>query len=241
VPHSTSESPVPRGGHEAASRSRDGERGGRPKEEPQTTAGPARRLTRERFEAEVERLMGRLYAAALRMASNPADAEDLVAEALAKAWANLGGLEDPQRFEKWLFRILTNTFISERRRRRETPLAELEPGEGDGEAFSLYERLHQPFLLWWGDAERRFLDRLLRQDIERALDGLGDDHRLVVLLVEVQGFTYAEAAEALEVPVGTVRSRLSRARSRLQEALWRQARQVGLEAGGRGGPPWSPR
>lgn len=182
---------------------------------------------RELFASEVERLMDRLYGAALRMTRNGADAEDLVAEALTKAWANLDGLEDPQCFEKWIFRILANTFISERRRRRETPATELEREED--EAFSLFDNLHQPFLLWWGNPEQRFLDKLLREDVERALDDLPEPYRLVVVLVEVQGFTYAEAAETLEIPVGTVRSRLSRGRSLLQRALWRQARRVGLE------------
>lgn len=171
--------------------------------------------------------MDRLYGAALRMTRNGADAEDLVAETLTKAWANLDGLEDPQCFEKWIFRILANTFVSDRRRRRETPATELEREEG--EAFSLFDNLHQPFLLWWGNPEQRFLDKLLREDVERALHDLPEPYRLVVILVEVQGFTYAEAAETLEIPIGTVRSRLSRGRSLLQRALWRQARRVGLE------------
>jgi RNA polymerase sigma-70 factor (ECF subfamily) len=172
--------------------------------------------------------MDRLYGTALRLTRQRADAEDLVADALTKAWTQLGSLEDLQSFEKWIFRILTNTFISDRRRPRETLATELEGEEGD--ALSLFDKLHQPFLLWWGNPEQRLLDQLLREDIERALDSLPEPFRLAVILVDVEGFTYGEAAEALSIPVGTVRSRLSRARRLLQGALWKEAQQLGLAA-----------
>jgi RNA polymerase sigma-70 factor, ECF subfamily len=188
---------------------------------------------RQLFEAEIERLMDRLYGTALRLTRDRTDAEDLVAEALAKAWAHLASLQDLQCFEKWVFRILVNTFIGDRRRQAKTP-CDLSPGwEDDG--FSLFERLHQPFLLWWGNPEQQLLDKLRREDIERALDALPEVFRIVVVMVEAQGFSYAEVAETLNVPVGTVRSRLSRGRSLLQASLWRQARQLGIAVGGSGG------
>lgn len=172
--------------------------------------------------------MDRLYGTALRLTRRRADAEDLVADALTKAWTRLGSLEDLQSFEKWIFRILTNTFLSDRRRPRETLATELEGEEGD--ALSLFDKLHQPFLLWWGNPEQRLLDQLLREDIERALDSLPEPFRLAVILVDVEGFTYGEAAETLSIPVGTVRSRLSRGRGLLQGAIWKQAQQLGLAA-----------
>ena len=187
------------------------------------------------FEAEVERLTDRLYGTALRMTRNPADAEDLVAEALTKAWTSLDGLQDLRCLEKWLFRILVNTLISDRRRRHARPAEEASGGQDYPDGFSLFERVHQPFLLWWGNPEQQLLDKLLREDIERALDSLPEAFRIVVIMVEVQGFTYAEAAEALDVPVGTVRSRLSRGRAILQSVLWRQASQMGIAVGGSGG------
>jgi len=82
--------------------------------------------------------------------------------------------------------------------------------------------------LWWSNPEQEFVNKLLREDIERALDGLPVGFRTVVVLVEIQGYSYAEVAEILNVPVGTVRSRLSRARSMLQRALWQQATDAGL-------------
>lgn len=193
---------------------------------------------RQFFEAEVHRLMDRLYGTALRLARDRTEAEDLVGEALAKAWANLASLQDLQSFEKWLFRILVNTFISARRRQREKPLSDMADTTRDGEegdAFSLFDKLHQPFLLWWSSPEQLLLDKLLREDIEQALDSLPDAFRIVVVLVEIQGMTYAETAESLDVPVGTVRSRLARGRALLQGALWRQAGQLGIGSGSIGG------
>jgi RNA polymerase sigma-70 factor (ECF subfamily) len=115
--------------------------------------------------------MDRLYGMALRLTRNRTDAEDLVAEALAKAWARLPTLQDLQCFEKWVFRILVNTFIGDRRRQARIP-GDLPIGEGDGCAFSLFEKVHQPFLLWWSNPEQQLLDKLRREDIERALDAL---------------------------------------------------------------------
>lgn len=184
---------------------------------------------RKHFEAEVSRLLNRLYGTALRLTRNGADAEDLVAEALAKAWGAISTLQDRQSFEKWIFRILVNSFISDRRRKRPQTV---EPPAGDMDAeenFSLFAKLHQPFLLWWGNPEQSFINKLLREDIQGAIDGLPDTYRIVFILVEVEGFTYGETAECINVPIGTVRSRLNRARSQLQRRLWDQAQQLGLE------------
>jgi RNA polymerase sigma-70 factor (ECF subfamily) len=185
------------------------------------------------FEAEVLRLMDRLYGTALRLTRDATDAEDLVAETVATAWAKLQDLRDPQRFEAWIIRILTNTFVSEWRRRRSRAevevAAEVESGDDDdGTGFSLFEKCHQPFLLWWGTPEHEFLNRVLREDLEKALDSLPEAFRIVVVLVEVQGWSYAEVADHLEVPVGTVRSRLNRGRGLLQRELWVHAQEAGL-------------
>lgn len=199
-------------------------------------AGSARHLRerREQFGHEVERLMNRLYGTALRLTGNPDDAEDIVAEAVAKAWDRLGDLRDSASLEGWLFRILHTTFISAWRRQRTRSQVEqpTDPEITDPSAvadFSLFEKLHQPFLLWWGTPEERFLNDLLREDLQAALDALPDTFRLVVVLVEAQGYTYEEVANLLGIPVGTVRSRLSRGRSLLQRRLWEIAREEGLD------------
>lgn len=181
------------------------------------------------FEREVVSALPDLYGTALRLARNRADAEDLVADAVAKAWAGHEGLSDRSCFRGWIFRILSNTFISQCRSRAAHGPHESLDLEGDGgEGFSLFERLHQPFLLWWGDPEREFLDKLLREDLQRAVDGLPDAFRVVVILADLQGLSYREIADALEVPVGTVRSRLARGRSLLQRELWEHAKDAGL-------------
>ena len=182
------------------------------------------------FEREIAQLLDSLYGAALRLCRNRADAEDLVAEVAAKAWSALGELKDRQSFRGWIFRILANTYYSVCRHRRASPEAPLEPDEegGDEAPFSLFEHLHQPFLLWWGNPEQEFLNKLLRRDLEQAIDALPEAFRVVVVLAELEGFTYPEIAAMLEVPVGTVRSRLSRGRACLQKALWQQALAAGL-------------
>ena len=185
------------------------------------------------FELEAERLLNRLYGTALRLTRDPADAEDLTAEALAKAWSRIDQLEDRQAFEKWVFRILVNTFLSERRRRRDEPVGDMAEETDGAEPFSLFAQLHQPFLLWWGNPEQDFLNKLLREDIEAALERLPEPYRVAVILVEIHGLSDDEAARTLDVPVGTVRSRLNRGRSQLQRLLWRQAGQLGIAAGGK--------
>ncbi|MGQ0545317.1 MAG: RNA polymerase sigma factor [Betaproteobacteria bacterium] len=185
------------------------------------------------FGQQVERLTDRLYGTALRLTRDADEAEDLVAETVVKAWARLAELRDRQAFDAWIKRILTNTFVSEWRRRRASPEVAHDACEGgeDG-SFSLFEKLHQPFLLWWTNPEETAIANVLREDMDKALDALADAQRVVVVMVDVEGYSYPEAAQALGVPVGTVRSRLSRARAQLQRALWRHAQEAGLVAGG---------
>ena len=180
------------------------------------------------FAERVDAVLPELYGRALRLCRDSTQAEDLAADAVARAWAALPSLESRDAFRSWVFRILNNTFLSMCRTAQWQ--AEHEPLDGAEEEFSLFERLHQPFLLWWGDPERVFLNRVLREDLERAISGLPDPFRVVVVLVDVQGLTYRDAAELLDVPVGTVRSRLARARSALQKALWMHGREAGLTA-----------
>lgn len=185
---------------------------------------------RELFARHVESHLGQLYGTALRLTRNPHDAEDLVADTVARAWSSLDTLQDATRIGAWILRIMTNHFISERRKAvYRTPHEEyIEEPESDEAPFSIFERLHQPILLWWGNPEQQFLDRLLREDIEAALDRLPDGFRVVIVLADVEGLKYHEIAEALELPVGTVRSRLARARSMLQKSLWQHALDKGL-------------
>ncbi len=187
---------------------------------------------REHFAQYIESHLGQLYRTALRLTRHPHDAEDLVAETVTRAWSCLESLQDPTRIGPWLTRIMTNHFISERRKAvHRTPHEEyIEEPEGDDKPFSLFERLHQPVLLWWGNPEQQFLDQLLHEDIEAALDSLPDGFRAVVVLADVEGLKYHEIAQSLDLPIGTVRSRLARARSMMQKCLWQHACDKGLVA-----------
>ncbi len=182
------------------------------------------------FEEKVGGLLEQLYGAALRLAKDREDAEDLVAEAIAKAWASRHALKDPEHFRSWIFRILTNAFLSDCRKQmvrpRTTPYDE-HPSDEET-TFSLFEELHQPFLLWWGNPEKDFLNKVLSHDIEKAVDTLPETFRMVVVLSDMEGFSYREMSEILKIPIGTVRSRLARGRGLLQKALWEHAKDAGL-------------
>jgi RNA polymerase sigma-70 factor, ECF subfamily len=195
------------------------------------------------FAERIEVLLPELHGTALRLCGDSIDAEDLVAAAVAKAWEALPDLRDRDAFRGWVFRILNNAFVSQCRsahaRTTHQPLDEVEASP-----FSLFERLHQPFLLWWGNPESEFLDRLVRDDLTEAIDALPAEFRSVVVMVDVQGLAYREASEILDIPIGTVRSRLSRGRGLLQEALWEHAVDAGLRdaspSGGSEGPESHP-
>jgi len=189
-------------------------------------------VSREFFEKQLLELLGALQGVACRLTGNDADAEDLVADTVVRALRALDTLENEAAFRSWMFRILNNTFISDCRKagaRPRTESMDTEAAEGeDGAEFSLFEQMHQPFLLWFSNPEREFLDKLLREDLERALAALPEHHRVIVVMSDLEECSYAEIAEALCIPIGTVRSRLARARGALQKALWEQAGEYGL-------------
>lgn len=192
-------------------------------------------VARESFENQVLGLLGCLQGVARRLTRNDADADDLVAETVARDWRARDTLENEAAFRAWMFRILNNTFISDLRRASARPRLESiasEDANADAGGVSIFEELHQPFLLWFSNPEQEFLDKLLREDLDRALATLPEHYRVVVILSDLQEFSYAEIAAALEIPIGTVRSRLARARAALQKILWRQAQAYGLASAG---------
>ncbi len=182
---------------------------------------------RDWFECAVIELLSDLFGTALRLTRNRVDAEDLVADTVARAWSHRHELADRGRLRGWLFRILTNAFLSARRTDARRGVHQSLDDEAD-DGFSLFEQLHAPILLWWGTPERDFLDKLLREDLTRAVDALPEPFRLVIVLADMDGCTYQEIADTLHIPVGTVRSRLARARALLQKALWTHAQEAGL-------------
>jgi RNA polymerase sigma-70 factor, ECF subfamily len=170
--------------------------------------------------------MGSLYTAALRMTRNPADAEDLVQETYLKAYRGFGGFQEGTNLKAWLYRILTNTFInsyrSKKRRPDETELDDLEN-------LYLYRRLAGSEGASVGrSAEDEVLDHITEAEVKEAIEALPEQFRMAVLLGDVEGFSYKEIAEILDIPIGTVMSRLHRGRKALQKRLYEFGRQRGL-------------
>jgi RNA polymerase sigma-70 factor (ECF subfamily) len=180
----------------------------------------------------IEECMDSLYSLALRLTRNSTEAEDLVADSVARAWMAINTLDDRARFRAWMFRILHNRFISDYRRDSVRPVtASLDetPDNDDGnEITPLLVRQSDEFLYWWANPEREFSNNLLGEDIMRAIDSLPEAFRVTVLLVNVEGLSYDDAAKVLDVPPGTVRSRMKRGRTLLQRALWQHAQDAGL-------------
>ena len=161
--------------------------------------------------------MGSLYTAALRMTRNPADAEDLVQETYLKAYRAFGTFQAGTNLKAWLYKILTNTFINSYRSRKRRPeQTELD----DVEDLYLYRRLGGLEAATAGrSAEEEVLEHFTESDVKAAIEALPEQFRMAVLLADVEGFSYKEIAEILDVPVGTVMSRLFRGRKALQKSL----------------------
>lgn len=189
-------------------------------------------ISKECFENQILELLTPLHGVARRLTGNDADAEDLVAETVTAAWKSRASLSNNAAFKAWVFRILNNRFISDCRKAGVRPVSEPLLDENNDEAFSIFEQVHQPFLLWFSNPEQEFADKLLRGDIAAALDQLPEHHRTVVVLADVQEYSYTDIAAILEIPVGTVRSRLARARSALQQLLWQHADNYGIGTAG---------
>jgi len=179
--------------------------------------------------------MDAAYRFALRLTRNVHNAEDLLAESVACAWKGFASLDDTRRFRPWLFRIVHNCYISDYRKKSVRPTEqayeELTGEDGEDDITNFLVKQSDDFLLWWSDPERIIANRLLGDDIRRAIDALPDAYRETICLVNVEGLSYDEAAEILEVPPGTVRSRMKRGRTLLQRALWEHAQETGLISG----------
>ncbi len=177
------------------------------------------------FQREAVPHMGALYNFALRMTSSPDDAHDLVQDTYLKAWRFFDQFERGTNCKAWLFRILKNTYIN--RYRKESR----EPDTVDFEDVQEFYNTIRPVGSESTDLEERLYRNLLDDEVTAALAALPEDFRTVLILCDIEGFTYEEIAEFIDTPIGTVRSRLHRGRKLLQKRLLAYARERGFGLG----------
>ena len=175
------------------------------------------------FEETAMPFVDSLYNTAYRMTRNAEDAQDLVQETYFKAYRYYDKFAEGTNLKAWLFKILKNTFINNYRKKQKQPyqtdFADIEESLESRVQDDAHRSLSRP--------DEILLENVLDEHVQKAMDGLPEDYRMAVVLADLEGFSYKEVAEILEVPVGTVMSRLYRGRKLLEEAMLRYARDHG--------------
>ena len=168
------------------------------------------------FESLYRRSQRRAYNLAYRLTGNSADAEDVAQDAYVRAWHNFESYDASRSFEGWLFRIITNRVIDLRRRQKRVPIYSLDsPIQGDDEGQPLAHEFAAPN----SDPEQIVVGPVMEERLQEALASLPNDYRKAIMLCDVEQRSYQEIATSLNIPIGTVMSRLSRAKTMLRESL----------------------
>ena len=190
------------------------------------TAQGAPKLDADEFQAMLVEVLPSLYRYAFRLTRNRADAEDLVQDTALRAFRAMAQFEAGTNFSAWMFRILTRGFWASHRQRQRRPNT---VDFDDTPDLYLYARSAEHGLQWQGeDPARALIDRLGAERVAEAIGQLPEEYGVVCTLCFIEDFAYHEIAEVLDVPVGTVRSRLHRGRKMLQKALWYVAQEAGI-------------
>lgn len=182
---------------------------------------------RARFERDAMQYVDQLYSAAMRMARNPSDAEDLVQEAYTKAFSAFHQYKPGTNLKAWLYRILTNTYINLYRKRQREPL------QSNSDTIEDWQlaRAESHTSTGLRSAEAEALDHLPDSDVKSALQSIPEEFRLAVYFADVEGFAYKEISDIMNTPIGTVMSRLHRGRKMLRDLLADYAAERGISAG----------
>lgn len=184
----------------------------------------ARSELEARFTRDALPYLDQLYGAAMKMTRNPQDAQDLVQETFAKAFAAFSSFTEGTNLKAWLYRILTNSYINTYRKRQREPylgaVDELEDWQLGGAESTTAASSRS--------AEAEAIDRTPATVVTEALNALSEDFRMVVYLADVEGFSYQEIADIIERPIGTVMSRLHRGRAKLRQTLGEYAKEQGF-------------
>ena len=182
-------------------------------------------VVQEDFEAGVIAQLDSLYRTALRLTHNQQEAEDLVQETMLQAFRFSNSYQPGTNLRAWLFRILNTSAINRYRKQATHPAPSSLP---EGEEFYLYNRIRDlSGQELTAGAEDEVLNRYLDEDVYKALNDLPVNFRMPVILADIEGMSYKEIAEALQIPIGTVMSRISRGRRQLQQSLWNYAQEKG--------------
>jgi RNA polymerase sigma-70 factor, ECF subfamily len=185
-------------------------------------------LSRENFTKEVLANISALHRFALSLCQSKQESEELVSETVVKAFENRQQLRKHDKVKQWLFRILNNVFITNYRkaqRQRQISITDLA-----NPSFSLFEQIGTSSFVDGGTPEKSFINKITNERIHQAINELPEEYRLALVLCDIDEFSYAEIASITEVAIGTVRSRIARARNLLQKKLWIYAGELGISA-----------
>ena len=185
-------------------------------------------LSKETLTNEVLMNLSALQRFAFSLCQNKQQAEELVSEAVVKAFENRSQVRSEEKVRQWLFRILNNLFISNYRKAKNRKTVEL--AELSEPSFSLFEQVEMSSFTDGGTPEKNFISKITKEKIYRAIDELPEEFRIALVLCDVNDFSYAEIAAITQVAIGTVRSRIARARNLLQKKLWQYAAELGISA-----------
>jgi len=176
---------------------------------------------RKQFNQLIEPILGSMYLLALKLTQNDKAAEDLVQDGLLRAYKNFHLFKIDTNFRAWIFKVMTNIFYNQRNKSKRDPLEfTVNPINENNDQLNIFETIP--------DQSANFVDFIMEEEVRKAVDSLAPDYQNIIMLVDYYGFSYNEASEILNIPAGTVMSRLFRARKHLQGCLYHIALEKGL-------------